>query len=144
MAMSAATNHAIVLPAKLQNASASNAPDMKMILRAVQYFRLMRLRNSPRRLKRVICFSSCSNRVIRVEHNPFPSNQQRCSEQRGQAPFLTCSLFRFFVPLWCLLLHAQGGVGHSESCKAGAVVCSRPKVVMRITEPIITPAATNI
>ena len=42
--------------------------------------------------------------------------------------------------------HAHGGVGHSESWRAGAVVgvCSRPNVVIRITEPMITAAAINI
>ena len=42
--------------------------------------------------------------------------------------------------------HAQGGVGHSESWRAGALVGvrSRPKVVIRITEPTITAAATSI
>lgn len=71
IAISAATNQASVLPAKLQNASAIKAPATKMILRAVQYFRLIALRNSPRRLNRAICLSSCSKRVMLVEHNPI-------------------------------------------------------------------------
>ena len=69
IASSAATNHATVLPAKLQKARASNAPATKMILRAVQYFRPIALRNSPLRLNRAICLSSCSKRVMLVEHN---------------------------------------------------------------------------
>ena len=70
IASSAPTNHAGVLPAKLQKASASNAPATKMILLAVQYFRLIVLRNSPLRLNRTICLSSCCKRVMLVEHNP--------------------------------------------------------------------------
>ena len=42
----------------------------------------------------------------------------------------------------------QGGVGQSESWTevgaAAGVVCSRPKVVIRTTDPIITPAAIII
>ena len=71
IASRAATNHAVVLPAKLQNAKANNAPATKMILRAVQYFRLIALRNSPLRLNRAICLSSCSKRVMLIEHNPI-------------------------------------------------------------------------
>src|SRR5262245_15163754 len=71
MASSAAINHATVLPAKLQNARASNAPATKITLRAFQYFRLIWLRNSPLRRNRAICLSSCSKRVMLVEHNPI-------------------------------------------------------------------------
>ena len=61
----------------------------------------------------------------------------------GLGGFL-CFLCLFVAKNW--VFHAQGGVGHSESWSAGEAegVCSRPKVVITITEAMIIEAANNI
>src|SRR5829696_6203989 len=69
-----AADHAGVLPAQLQNARARKTPQTKMILRAVQYFRLIAFRTAARRPRRAICLLSCSNRVMRSTDYTDPCN----------------------------------------------------------------------
>jgi hypothetical protein len=84
-----------------------------------------------------------------VEHNPFSVELPKEHDESFALHLDYSHAFLYAVTSPGALgdravAHAQGGVGHSESWRAEVVVCSRPKAVIRITEPMIMAAATNI